>query len=479
MTFHRISWRRILSEASPQKAVASYRSPKRLRRGAGAVQSRPAAPHECISGAAGATWAPVGAAFLCRILVVVGMLLCAGSRVEAADSWEFGGYLKDYTLFYDFPQSGLFIPAGGWLAGNNARFRLHVTWHLNDRFSLTGAYDLAPRVQDPGLNNLGASFVGQLRSSYRAVDLDPVLYPGNTREAATAHFSILQNLDRAFLTLHLDFADLYVGRQAIAWGAAKVVNPTDVIAPFAYNELDVEDRIGVDAVRLRIPLGNLSELDAGYVFGHHFDFPDSAFFLRSRFYALHTDFSVLTVGFQENLLAGFDLSRSVGGAGVWVEGAQVFAGALSESRRDPAQDYFRLSTGSDYTLRDGTYLFVEYDFSQAGGRRPSEYLERLSTTAFRQGAVYLLGRHYLAGGFSRDLTPLVTLSAEALVNLTDGSLYLVPKLEYSLSQNVYLSGSTYLGLGAGPAPGDAGFPHLESEFGSYPDLFYFSIRYYF
>ncbi len=40
----RIPWRRILSEASPEKAVASYRSPKRLRRGAGAVQSRPAAP---------------------------------------------------------------------------------------------------------------------------------------------------------------------------------------------------------------------------------------------------------------------------------------------------------------------------------------------------------------------------------------------------------------------------------------------------
>ncbi len=53
VTFHRISWRRILSEASPEKAVASYRAPKRLRRGAGAAQSRPAAPHDGISDAAG------------------------------------------------------------------------------------------------------------------------------------------------------------------------------------------------------------------------------------------------------------------------------------------------------------------------------------------------------------------------------------------------------------------------------------------
>ena len=171
--------------------------------------------------------------------------------------------------------------------------------------------------------------------------------------------------------------------------------------------------------------------------------------------------------------------KRTGGAGVWVEAAQVYAGALSENLRNPTQDYFRLSTGSDYTLRDGTYLFVEYNFNQAGGREPSQYLERLTTTAYREGAVYLFGRHYLSGGISRDLTPLLTLNAEALVNLTDGSLYLVPTLEYSLSQNVYLSGGTYLGLGPAPASVSGGLPQIESEFGSYPDLYYFSVRYYF
>ncbi len=412
----------------------------------------------------------------CAVLTVLAFM-CAPLR--AADPVEIGGYLKNYTLFYDFPPSGLFMPKSGLLAGNDTRFRIDATWRINDRVSLTGAYDVAPRFQNSRLNLLGASLVGQIRSDYRAADLHRFLYPDEDAVPSGGHFSILQNLDRALLTLHLSVADLYVGRQAIAWGAAKVVNPTDVIAPFAFNELDVEDRVGVDALRLRIPLGSLSELDTGYVFGRDCEFQNSAFFVRGRFYALRTDVSVLTVGFQRNLLVGFDVARSLGGAGVWLEAGQVYAGALSESHRLPDQDYFRLSAGSDYTLRDGTYLFAEYHFNQAGGGDPSEYLERLTTTGYRQGAVYLLGRHYLSGGLSRDLTPLLALNAELLVNLTDGSLYVVPALEYNVSQNIYLSGGVYLGAGATPTTTPGQPTQLDSEFGSYPNLYYLSVRYYF
>ncbi|MEJ2080751.1 MAG: hypothetical protein P8Y94_00920 [Acidobacteriota bacterium] len=414
------------------------------------------------------------------VLAVFTLTALTGTRLNAADSVKLGGYLKDYLLFYDFPASGLFGPASGVLAGDATRFRIDASWRLNEHISLTGAYDFAPRIQDSRLNFIGTSFIGGIRSDYRAFDLNRFLYPDEESQAVDARFTILQNLDRAFLTLHLSFADLYVGRQAIAWGAAKVINPTDVIAPFTYSELDVEDRVGVDAVRLRIPLGSLSELDAGYVFGRDFEFRNSAFFLRSRFYTLRTDFSVLTVGFQENLLVGFDVTRSLAGAGIWVEAAQVSAGALTESHRLPNQDYFRLSAGSDYTLRDGTYLFAEYHYNQAGGRSPSDYLQQLTTTAYREGAVYLLGRHYLSGGLSRDLTPLLTLNAETLVNLADGSFYSVPSLEYSLSENVYLSGGAYLGIGAGPKrPSGSSSAQVESEFGSYPDLYYLSGRYYF
>ncbi|MBN2105171.1 bifunctional alpha,alpha-trehalose-phosphate synthase (UDP-forming)/trehalose-phosphatase [bacterium] len=56
-------------------------------------------------------------------------------------------------------------------------------------------------------------------------------------------------------------AAVYCGRQDIVWGSARTVNPMDVIAPFSFGSLDTEDRRGVDAIRLRIPVGCMGEID--------------------------------------------------------------------------------------------------------------------------------------------------------------------------------------------------------------------------
>jgi len=87
---------------------------------------------------------------------------------------------------------------------------------------------------------------------------------------------VLQNLDRLYATVAAPHFDLYVGRQAIAWGSARAVNPTDIIAPFLYTEIDTEDRVGVDAARLRIPAGALGEIDAAYVGGEDLEWGQSA-----------------------------------------------------------------------------------------------------------------------------------------------------------------------------------------------------------
>ena len=91
------------------------------------------------------------------------------------------------------------------------------------------------------------------------------------------------------------------------------------------------------------------------------------------------------------------------------------------------------------------------------------------------GAVYLLGEHYLAPGISHELTPLVTATAEVLYNLSDASAYLHASIDYSLAENVYLAGGGYIGIGRGPTAAEP----FRSEFGSYPRMVYTSFRYYF
>jgi hypothetical protein len=357
------------------------------------------------------------------------------------------------------------------------RLRLNTVFSPHRKVSLSLAYDLIPRIESSSGYSIN---FGIISGDYRAEDFRSRLYPEYDQPVGS--FRLYHNLDRAMLTWNAGFGDLYLGRQAIAWGSARVVNPTDVLVPFQFNDLDVEDRRGVDAIRMRIPMGFMGEFDAGYVFGDDFEFDNNAFFLRSKFYYRKNDISLLLVGFRENLMLGFDLARPIGGAGFWLEGAYVLTDVFGDNR-DTGEDYLRVSTGTDYILRDGTYLFFEYHFNQAGGESISDYSQIYSRTAYREGAVYLLSEHYIIPGIMYQITPLMTITAESIVNLNEPSVFLTPRWEYNIAENVYLAAGIYVGLGDGPEYEYdlVGLPRIipNSEFGIYPDMFYTSFRTYF
>jgi len=396
------------------------------------------------------------------LLVAAGLL--AASLPAYAAPWSIGGYGKSHFTALDFP-----APEGGHPDSANAplgsvvnRIRLSLGARLTDAVHAEICYDFAPRVEDERTDpsRLGVGEIGT--PAYRAADLDRRLYPAEGEDAAS--FTIQQNLDRAMLFIGTCPADIYLGRQAIAFGSAHVISPTDILSPFSYQTLDTEDRIGVDAVRVRVPVGQLSELDMGYVAGEDFEFEESACFLRGKLYLWQTDWALTAMFFREHLLGGIDLARAVGGAGVWFESAMVF---------DP--DYFRLSVGGDYRLTGDLYGFVEYHFNGAGSCDTEEYLTQLTSAAYADGSVYLLGRHYVAPGLSWQVTPLITATAEVLWNAGDGSAYAVPSMEYNIRDSVYLDAGLFLGWGDRPG----GELQLASEFGSYPDIAYTSFRVYY
>lgn len=418
------------------------------------------------------------------IIAVSLLVTVSASKLRASERFTIDGYFKNFSVAYDFPdcKAPVALSDRSVVGSVSNRIRLNGRLRLTDWLTFSTAYDFAPRIQDPSLFHKEVSITGIDPGSYRAIDLDDRLYPAPGDSVSS--FAVLQNLDRAFFTITAPQFDLYVGRQAIAWGSGHVINPTDVIAPYTYGELDTEDRVGVDAVRMRVPLGFMAEIDAGYVFGDEFEYSQSAFFVRGKFYAARTDWSVLLVGFRENLLAGLDLTRDVGGAGFWMEGAYVFVNALNEDSVNENPDYFRGSIGFDYSLGGDTYGFMEYHFNGAGSNHAEGYFANLSTTAYTEGSVYLMGKHYLAPGVSHQLTPLITAAGEALVNLSDPSVFLAPNLEYNIAQDIYITAGAYVGIGRRPEFNIAADPgsnrvDFRSEFGSYPDTYYGSFRIYF
>lgn len=406
------------------------------------------------------------------------------SPLAQANEFSLSGYYKAFFVVFDPPRyepANLVAFPDQMMGLVNQRLRLNAQATLSPHLSINLAYSLSPRIQDPLLFNEDPFLSGIELFRYRAKDLKRQLYPGENSRGQSV--GLFQNLDRAYLNLRLGKADIYLGRQAIAWGSARVLNPTDLIAPFTFEELDTEDRVGVDALRVRMPAGLMGEIDGGWVFGPNFNINRSAVYLRGKFYWAKTDISLIMLDFHNNLLLGFDLARAVGGAGAWLEGAYVLVKAFSPDYPGEKKNYLRLTTGADYSFRNGTYAFIEYHFSGAGENNPRDYLRGISRPGVAEGAVYLLGKHYLASGVTHPLTPLISLTGQALINLGDPSCFIAPHIEYNLAENVYLSAGAFVGLGSRPRVTVDPFlppqPLLRSEFGSYPHIFFSSFRLYF
>ena len=404
-----------------------------------------------------------------KILALIIYLMTTPLVGIADTELQVGGYYKNFFTTFNSP-----IPDAPMMGVVVNRLRLNLSYAPTDTLSFAFAYDFTPRVQDPSLFSQSLIAAGIASSRYRVADLDSPIYPGKDKPVGSVGIS--QNLDRAAVQFSTDFADFSIGRDAIAWGSARIINPTDIIAPYTYDQLDTEDRVGVDAIRVRIPIGVMGEVDTGYIFGNNFNFGKSAVFLRTQLNAVETDFSILLMEFQRDLLIGLDITRGIGGAGFWLETAYVFTTPFDDLP-DAADNYLRTSVGLDYSFGGETYTFIEYHFNGAGAKSPENFLTNLEQPAYTRGGVYLLGTHYLAPGISHQLTPLISLSGQILFNLSDPSTWVAPQIAYNVAEDIHLSVGGFLSLGKRPKNGDS--TELQSEFGSYPNLFFSSFRVYF
>lgn len=428
-------------------------------------------------------------AYIHTSLFILFLFLVSSVSVSADDGTvKIRGYVKPLYAVTDF--ESLDIEDTGSKDSEESRIesslssilRVRLFWKPDTSFSSEIAYELTPILRNADIEQSVFAVRAADPLSYRAVDTGESLYSGSDG----SDFRLFQNLDRAFITYSTDHADVYIGRQPIAFGSARVVNPTDVLTSFTRIELNREERFGVDAVRIKLPAGSLSEIDIGAVSGDDFSAGEGAAFLRGKFPAGETDISPLLIVFKQNLLLGLDTAGSIGGAGYWIESAYVFAGMMDD--RQHGQDYLRVSTGIDYSASEDLYAYIEYHFNGAGTGNPDRYRELIlgteNTVAYTEGTVYLYGKHYVSPGFSYAWTPLLSSTALAMYNIRDNSVLLSPALQYSLSDNASIDAGAFIGFGKGNtliSNSDMGTLMISTnaEFSLYADTYFVAMRMYF
>jgi len=348
------------------------------------------------------------------------------------------------------------------LVMNTGRFK--VSKSFGEELSFDLAYDLS--INYNHINDLNDIDETETQSfKYRAFDLSQNL---ETNEISSTNIlAAEQNLDRVYFTYSTEHFDFYAGRQAVSFGSGRFINPIDVMVPYPLTQIDKEEREGVDALRLKLPISEMGEFDAGIVFGDKGNNKNNAYYLNGKYPVFEWDTSLMIMHFRENLLLGIDLQGEITGAGVWFEGAHVKA--------HKSDDYDRFSLGVDFNFPIDLYAFMEFHYNGAGSTKTEEYIADELTKPYQDGGVYLLGRDYLTLGLSYNLSPLILFSQNTIVNLNDASFLFSPKVEYNILENHYIDVGMFLGVGKGSRNDQ----NLKSEFGAYRDSAYVGYKVYF
>ncbi len=283
-------------------------------------------------------------------------------------------------------------------------------------------------------------------------DLDATL-------ADDPHLRATQRIDRLWIGWTGQRLVVRAGRQALTWGAGLVFRPMDLFDPFAPDATDLEYKPGTDMLYGQWLFDDGSDLQLVAVprpprSGAGVTSDASSYALRYHAAVGRLQTTWLAARDHGDWTFGAGLAGQLAGA-AWnleVVPTLVRGGGTAVSMIANISDALKLA-GRDATV------FAEYHrngFGLGGGyaldQLPAPLRDRLA-----RGQVFDTGRDYLAVGGTWQVTPLVQLAPTAIVNLDDGSAYVLAQASVSVRENLDL----VAGLQAPIGP-----PH--TEFGGLP-----------
>lgn len=381
-----------------------------------------------------ARWACWGVAFF-----VVALACCAGPvRAQDEPDLRVSGYYKN-----------LLLRSETW---DGERYTLDLN---RLRLGLKGP--LAPSLRIDIQYDNEALLGSYLRTTQfqQQKDQPPPQYwsaQSNTVERPSLYG--VHRLYRAQLQLAIGDTDLRIGRQRIAWGTGRFWSPLDLLNPFSPVALEREERLGVDALLVEHKFGPVSRLSAVYAPSHVAGEDSRA--LQWHDNARGVDFSFTGGRFRGGDVVGVDLAGQIAQAGVRAE--------LTRVRPREGKAFVRALLGLDYAFASTLTLSAELYRDGSGADSTAAY----DFLALLNGARQTLARRYLGLHAGYEITPLLKLNTDIVLNLDDRSRFVAPSITYSIRTN--LDGSLGVRWFSGPAG---------SEYARPPDAVYVILQWFF
>jgi hypothetical protein len=361
-----------------------------------------------------------------KILWVV-ILLCSFNSVHGQEEEQeakpkrvtVNGYLK-------FLQTVQFEKVDeNWSTDNIVHNRLNFKWYASHSFTFTAEWrtrlfygeTVKSFPQYPELIDRNTGYVA---------DLSAIISRGNS-------YFIHSVLDRVNLDWSADKWQVRVGRQRINWGQSFVWNPNDIFNAYSFFDFDYEERPGSDALLIRYHTGATSSVEVATAFASDFD--DYKIAAMYRWNRSNYDYQILTGKVGADYALGFGWSGQIKTAGfkgevTWLEPFDEFLSG---------ETTLVASLSADYTFGNSWFVHSEViynSFPNGGNALPGAGINFL--TESRSPKTLTLTELSWFNEASYQISPLLKAGLYSIYNPTEGSIFIGPNAELSISENVYL-----------------------------------------
>lgn len=271
----------------------------------------------------------------------------------------------------------------------------------------------------------------------------------------TDHLYAKYSLYRAYLKYYHSGFQATLGKQLIDWGRCRFWSSMDLFNPISPLDIEWDERIGVDALNIELPLSSLSSLNI--IYAPRRSFEESSAGSRVYYQAGNYDLFFMGGEFKKDEVVGFGFDGYIGDGGV--------RGEFTQTHADNERDFFRGVIGAEYNFPNKVYILGEYFYN--GGAENNNIAEFISSYQL-SSRVLTLEKNLLGLWIEYEITPLIKWENYAIYDFDSKGVFLNPELRYNIWKNFDLSLGMQLFWG-----------NRDSEFGSYQNLYYLQTKYFF
>ena len=385
-----------------------------------------------------------------RLLYVLFAIAAAfpGEALPQETEYDLGGHTKGRLLGQSFPTNSAFRQ----LAGSSS-LDIESVLRLNfeasrGRWSFDTAYQVFAGYGDR-INAAGLLPGG---TGNRLPNDDRRFFNLTSVIDDDGKFVALHRLDRLWLGYANDKTVVRFGRQALSWGNGLIFSPMDIVNPFDPTQVDTEFKAGDDMLYGQYLRDNGNDIQLSYVIRRDIVSGDPAFSestvaVKYHGIAGNAEYDLLVARNYGDATLALGGNRSIGGA--ILRGDIVVTDAASGSK-------IQLVTNFSYSWVWGgknVSGVLEYYFDEFGQQdghydtsslaQNPELLQRLA-----RGQSFTIGRHYITGGLTIEMTPLWIITPTVFANIEDKSALLQIVTRNNLREDMEFIGALNIPLGA-------------------------------